>query len=89
MPNPDSSINALTLNQVAEMLMPYALTLTQVADMPYAWILTQVKYLNPTPVGGGGDYSTISSVHWKISITPKNNDPNEPKFCDFSNISMG
>ena len=40
---------------------------------------------NPTPVGGG---VFRPPPYRKMAITPKNNDPKEPKLCDFSYISM-
>ena len=40
---------------------------------------------NPTPVGGGTFYAP---PYRKTAITPKNNDPKEPKLRDFSYISM-
>ena len=36
-------------------------------------------HFNPTPVGGG----VFRPPYRKIAITPKNNDPKEPKLCDF------
>ena len=41
--------------------------------------------LNPTPLGGGG---VFHPPYRKIAITPKINDPCEPKLGDFSDISM-
>ena len=41
-------------------------------------------HFNPTPVGGG----VFRPLYRKMAITPKNNDPKEPKLCDFSYISM-
>ena len=43
-----------------------------------------LEELNPTPVGGGRFPATFT----KMEITPKNNDPKEPKLRDFSYISM-
>ena len=43
-----------------------------------------LKLFNPTPVGGG----SFLPPYRKMAITPKNNDPKEPKLCDFSYISM-
>ena len=40
--------------------------------------------INPNPVQGG----RLIPPHQKIAITPKNNDLEEPKLCDFSYISM-
>ena len=39
---------------------------------------------NPTPVHGG----RLMPPHRKIAITPKNNDLEEPKLCNFSYVSM-
>ena len=39
--------------------------------------------INPTPVGG-----CFPPLFQKITITPKNNDPKEPKLLDFSYISV-
>ena len=36
-------------------------------------------HFNPTPVGGG----VFRPLYRKMAITPKNNDPKEPKLCDF------
>ena len=47
-------------------------------------LLAKFKQLNPTPVGGG----VFRPPYQKMAITPKNNDPKEPKLCDFSYISM-
>ena len=38
----------------------------------------------PTPVGG----AFSAPPYRKMAITPKNNDPREPKLCYFSYISM-
>ena len=43
-----------------------------------------VTPINPTPVGG----DVFRPPYRKMAITPKNNDPKEPKLCDFSYISM-
>ena len=42
------------------------------------------RAINPTPVGRG----RFPPPYQKMAITPKNNDPKEPKLCDFSYISM-
>ena len=39
--------------------------------------------VNPTPVG-----MEAFPPYQKMAIAPKNNDPKEPKLCDFSYISM-
>ena len=43
-----------------------------------------IRYINPTPVQVGH----IPPPCRKMAITPKNNDPKEPKLRDFSYISM-
>ena len=40
-----------------------------------------------TPPVGGGAFSAPPPTK-KMAITPKDNDPKEPKLCDFSFISM-
>ena len=43
-----------------------------------------IRYINPTPVQVGH----IPPPCRKMAITPKNNDPREPKLCEFFYISM-
>ena len=43
-----------------------------------------IIFINPTPVGGGG----FRPPYQRMAITPKNNDPKEPKLCDFSYIYL-
>ena len=51
----------------------------------YLFIYSFMKgQINPTPVGGG----RFPPPYQKMAITPRNNDPKEPNFCDFSYISM-
>ena len=50
-----------------------------------------IGFINPTPLmskgGWLGGYAILP--YWKVSITPINIDSKEPKFCDFSDVSMG
>ena len=77
--NMNLRMNREIIDMVTERIRWFFEFLNAIASLDLRYETKRViMIINPTP--------TSAPPYWKMAVTPKNNDPKEPKLCDFAYI---